>query len=96
MKLRRAWNNPNTHAKYHLFSTFFWGILLIPSVTIWKESLVWVIFMSWYALVTGHFSAYEATRSEIISKREIEGDFKDLRDGESLEDFLERKEEASA
>ena len=40
----------------------------------------------------GHFSSYEATRAEIITKKQIEGEFDDIDTStETMEDLLERK-----
>jgi hypothetical protein len=47
--------------------------------------------MSLYAIITGHFSSYEATRAEIITKKQIEGEFDDMQKHESMEDLMERK-----
>lgn len=41
-----------------------WGLLGIPTVILWKDSILWVAFMSLYANFVGHFSAYEASRAE--------------------------------
>jgi hypothetical protein len=43
-----------------------WLLLLIPSLLWWKESLVWIVAMSWYANFGTHFSAYQASRSEKV------------------------------
>lgn len=37
-----------------------WGILLILTIVWWRESIVWVVFMSWYANFVGHWSGQEA------------------------------------
>jgi hypothetical protein len=40
-----------------------WGVLLIPTL-LWRESLVWIVAMSWYANFVGQFSAWQASRAE--------------------------------
>lgn len=50
--------------KVHLLLTFAWGALAIPTVLFWKESILWVSFMSLYANMVGHWSAYQASRAE--------------------------------
>lgn len=47
---------------------FVWAILAIPTILIWKESILWVAFMSLYANFIGHFSAFDAARAEKASK----------------------------
>lgn len=44
--------------------TVLWVILLVPSLLLWKESILWIIIMSVWANVSGHFAAYQAARSE--------------------------------
>jgi hypothetical protein len=44
-----------------------WGLLGIPTVLFWKQSILWVAFMSLYANVVGHWSAYQAARAEEAS-----------------------------
>ena len=91
-KLNKLWQNPEFHAKFHLVMTVLWILLIIPTVLYWKSSIIWLVFMSLYAIITGHFSSYEATRAEIITKKQIEGAFDDLETGqETVEDFIERK-----
>ena len=36
----------------------------IPTVLIWRESILWVAFMSLYANFVGHFSGWDAARAE--------------------------------
>lgn len=50
--------------KLHLCATVLWGLMLIPTLLWWKESILWVASMSLYANVVGHWSAYQATRAE--------------------------------
>jgi hypothetical protein len=41
-----------------------WALLAIPTLLIWKDSILWVATMSLYANFVGHWSAYQAARSE--------------------------------
>lgn len=41
-----------------------WGILLVPTMLLWRDSLVWVVFMSWYANFVGEITAYQAAHAE--------------------------------
>ena len=88
--LFKLWVNPEIHAKFHLFLTVFWIIMIIPTVVWFKSSIEYLVGISVYAVITGHFSSYEATRAEIITKKQLEGEFDDLQ-GEKMEEFLERK-----
>jgi hypothetical protein len=44
--------------------TLVWGALALPTVLFWRESILWVAFMSLYANMVGHWSAYQAARAE--------------------------------
>lgn len=46
----------------HLVLMFVWIILLIPTVIFWSQSILWVAFMSVYAIVTQHATGYSASR----------------------------------
>jgi hypothetical protein len=54
---------------FHLISIFVWLALVPPTVIWWKNSIRWIGFMSVYAIVLSHFTAYMAGRTE---QREIE------------------------
>jgi hypothetical protein len=49
---------------FNLICTFAWAILLLPSLLWWKDSILWVILISIWANIVGHFSAYGASRAE--------------------------------
>jgi hypothetical protein len=49
---------------FHKWATVVWAALVFPTVTSWRESIVWIAFMSLYANVVGHWGAYQAARLE--------------------------------
>lgn len=51
----------------HLFLTFFWLAMSVPTQLWWKDSVEWVSWMSLYAIVATHWSAYQASRAEVNS-----------------------------
>lgn len=55
---------PKVIKKAHLYMSFIWVILAIPSVIWWKDSVLWVIIISIYANVVGHLSGYTAARAD--------------------------------
>ena len=60
-----AWlNSPTFLTRFHGYATLVWVLLMIPSLLLWKESLLWVIIMSVWANVAGHWSSWQAARSE--------------------------------
>lgn len=44
-----------------------WILLTVPSVLWWKESLLWIVFMSLYAIVVTHMGGYIAARAEVAA-----------------------------
>ena len=48
----------------HLVLAGMWVVLIIPTLLWWKESILWVLIISIYANVVGHWSAYQAARAE--------------------------------
>lgn len=51
-------------SRFHLCMTLVWAAIAIPAVLWWKESILFVVVVSIYANFVGHFSAYQAARSE--------------------------------
>lgn len=49
---------------FHRSMIIVWGILLIPTLVWWKDSVTWVAIMSLYANLVGHWSAYQAVKAE--------------------------------
>ncbi len=41
-----------------------WILLAIPTLTIWRDSLAWIGFMSVYAIIASHSVGWEAGRAE--------------------------------
>lgn len=56
--------SPRSLVHFHLIMMVVWGLLAIPTVLLWKESILWVAFMSLYANFVGHFSGWDAARAE--------------------------------
>lgn len=55
---------PRVLCRFHISMVGVWSLLLIPTVLLWRESIIWVVFMSWYANFVGHVSAWNAARAE--------------------------------
>lgn len=50
--------------RLHLVLFFAWVVLLPPSLLWWRESIAYVVLMSWYAIAIGHISSWQASRAE--------------------------------
>lgn len=67
--MRRPWpidwlNDSQKLRRFHGYATVVWLGLVVPSVTVWRESIGWVVFMSVWANVAGHWSSWQAARAE--------------------------------
>lgn len=50
--------------RFHAVMTVVWLVLVVPSLIWWKDSILWVVAMSWYAIVVSHATAWQAARAE--------------------------------
>jgi hypothetical protein len=55
---------PVSAQRFHLVATLAWCLLVVPTLLWWRQSILWVAFMSLYANMVGHWSAYQAARAE--------------------------------
>lgn len=62
-------HDPKFWKRLHLVLTFVWILLIIPSLVLWSDSIMWVVFMSVWANVAGHFSSWQAARAECNQDR---------------------------
>ena len=93
MNIRRFLDNPENRAKLHIYLALFWMVMIVPTLLWWTSSVPYLVALSLYAIITGHISSSEANKAELITKKQIEGEFDDLDVGqETLEDLLERKQ----
>lgn len=53
-----------SRGKLHKWLTLAWLALIIPSVLWWKDSIPWLVFMSIWANVAGHWDASETANLE--------------------------------
>ena len=75
--IRTAWasvqGNPVFMRRLNGWLTIFW-IAMIPvsTVTGWIDSVTYVAALSLWALVSGHWSAWQAARVEVAQQLELE------------------------
>lgn len=48
----------------HLVLAIVWAVLAIPTVLVWHDSILWVAFMSIYAIIVSHLAADEADKAK--------------------------------
>lgn len=62
--VRDRLHDPKFTTQFHKWATLVWVLLLFPSIFLWSEAILWVVLMSVWANIAGHWSAYQASRSE--------------------------------
>lgn len=53
-----------TSRRFHFWMIWVWAATLVPTLLWWRESLLWIAFMSLYAIVVGHWGAFQASHAE--------------------------------
>ena len=48
----------------HAVLTAIWLALAVPTIAWWRDSVAWVVAMSWYAIVVSHAAAWQSARAE--------------------------------
>ncbi len=48
----------------HLVMAGVWAVLVIPTLLVWADSVLWVAFLSLYANFASEIAAYHATNAE--------------------------------
>lgn len=49
-------------------TTVVWAVLLVPSLLWWKDSILWIIVMSWWANVAASAAAFYSVWTEAKSQ----------------------------
>jgi len=61
----RGWiNSPELMTKVNGWAALFFALFMYPAQTFWKESIPVLMFLSVWALVAAHWSAYQAAHGE--------------------------------
>jgi hypothetical protein len=47
----------------HLILAGFWAVLIVPTVLWWRDSVLWVAFLSLYANIASELAAHHALRA---------------------------------
>lgn len=62
--------DPTFMRKFNGWSTLIWLIAALPICLFLSESVPFLVFISVYAVVTGHLSAWQASRVEVKQEKE--------------------------
>jgi hypothetical protein len=63
-RLRETLSSPSFWVKFHLTLAVFWTLLTIPAVTLWRDSVPFLVSISMCALVLSSISAVQAARAD--------------------------------
>lgn len=63
-----------THRRTHGILLVLWVLLALPTFLLWRDSVPWVVFMSWYAIVASHWAAFEAATPDPANRESAEED----------------------
>ncbi len=73
MRVLALFGRPAFLRGFHLVATYAWLALAIPAVLAWSHSVPFLVFVSVYANVVGHWSSYQAARVEVKQDEAIDG-----------------------
>jgi len=54
--------------RFHAMMTGLWMLLIVPGILFWRDSVPFLVGISIYANVAGHFSAWQGTRAEAAAE----------------------------
>ncbi|MFY3742242.1 MAG: hypothetical protein HMLIMOIP_002706 [Candidatus Nitrosomirales archaeon] len=57
--------DPKFLRHFHGYATLLWMALLVPSLLFWSESVTWLVLMSVWANIAGHWSSWQGARAEV-------------------------------
>lgn len=72
---------------FHGWATITWTVLIIPSLLWWRHSIPWLVFLSMWALLATHWGAWQAARSELLTKQEVVTGLQEV--AEDVEEFTD-------
>jgi hypothetical protein len=61
--------DPAAMRRVHGWATLFWIGMAPPSMVLWKDSIPYLVGLSVYAVVTGHWASWQACRTEELQQR---------------------------
>ena len=71
MRILALFGRPEFLRRFHAYATIFWAAMAIPSMLLWRNSVTYLVGLSVYAVVTGHWSSWQASRVETNQDAEI-------------------------
>lgn len=65
MKVWQLFGRPDFLKKFHGWATILWFLASFPLALLYGDAVIFVTFLSLYAIVTGHWSSWQAARVEV-------------------------------
>ena len=67
--------------RFNGWATIFWMVMIIPSIAFgWLSSVIYVSALSLWALVSGHWAAWQAARVEVRQQQQEDAEEEKVRD----------------
>lgn len=63
-RAQSAFGSPASLRRLHAAATVFWAAMALPSVLWWNSSIPYLVGLSVYSIVTGHWSSWQSSRTE--------------------------------
>lgn len=73
MKVFSLFGRPEFLRGFHGWATLVWFVASFPLAWYYGSSVVFVTFLSLYAIVTGHWSSWQAARVETKQEEQMQG-----------------------
>jgi hypothetical protein len=72
MKVFALFGQPMFLKRFHGYATVFWLILAFPSMIWWNNSVAYLVGISVYAVVVGHWSSWQSASTEVKQDQAME------------------------
>jgi hypothetical protein len=72
MRIFALFGRPEFLRRFHGWATIIWILVSVPLAYLYGSSVFFVTLISLYAIVTGHWSAWQAARVEVKQDGEID------------------------
>lgn len=70
MRLIKKFGEAEFQVQFHKWATVFWFLAAFPICIFLSSSIPFLVFISVYAIVTGHWASYEAACAEVEQKKQ--------------------------
>ena len=72
MKHIKTLQSPAFLRPFHGYATLFRLVMAVPSMLFWRNSVAYLVFLSVYAVVAGHWAAWQGVLTETKQDQALE------------------------